>query len=92
MKKERLKSLLNDKILELQKLPYEELCKFIDNPRCEEHGEGDNFYQIEIESFWDDGKRRTKNLRVMVTIDDGGITAFSPLAESFIVTPDGKLL
>ncbi len=92
MKDEKLKSLLKERISELQRLPYEELCKFIDNSKNEEHGEGDNCYQIEVESFWDDGKGISENLHVMVSIDDGGLRAFFPLTGSFIITPDGKIL
>lgn len=91
-KKERLKLLLKKKILELQELSYNELCKFIDNPKTEEYGGGDSFYQMEIESFWDDGKGKSKDLRVAVAIDDGGLMAFFPLTDSFIITSDGRIL
>jgi hypothetical protein len=47
-------------------------------------------YQVEIQVFWDD--RHEKNLRVLGSIDDGGLTAFVPLSDSFIVAPDGKFV
>jgi len=92
MENEMLKSLLKEKLLEFQKLSYEELFQFMDNPKSEKYGEGDDFYQVEMESLWDDAKGETKNLRVMVAIDDGGIKAFSPLTDDFIITPDGKFI
>ena len=48
-------------------------------------------YQIEIEVHWDAASGG--DLRVMGAIDDGGLlTAFSPLCQSFIVTPKGDRL
>jgi hypothetical protein len=44
-------------------------------------------YQIEIQAFWDDEKK--KNLRVIGSIDDGGIRAFFPMTDDFIITRDG---
>jgi len=66
--------------------------QFLDNPEVEEHGERENFYQLETEAFWDDGKGKSKTLKVLVAIDDGGLTAFCPYTEDFIITPDGKIL
>ncbi|MCB0324977.1 MAG: hypothetical protein KDD69_15445 [Bdellovibrionales bacterium] len=47
-------------------------------------------YQVEIQAFWD-GKPNS-NIRVIGGIDDGGVSAFRPLTESFIVTPDGDVV
>lgn len=47
-------------------------------------------YQVEIQAWWDDRKRQ--NLRVMVSIDDGGLRAIVPLRESFIIAPDGSFV
>ena len=47
-------------------------------------------YQVEITGFWDD--RKAGNLRVIVTIDDGGWRAFMPLTTGFIVGPDGSFV
>jgi hypothetical protein len=44
-------------------------------------------YQIEIETFWDDVP--DGNLRLLGAIDDGGLRAFVPLTEDFIVSPAG---
>lgn len=91
-KKKRLKSILHEKMLELQKLSYEELCKFIDNPQHEEYGEGDDYYQIEFEAVYDNPKNKDV-LRVIASIDDGGGRAFfMPFCEDFLISKDGKLL
>lgn len=98
-KKEKLRMLLKEKILELQKLSYEELCKFIDKPFHETYGwdekhnsPGEDFYQIEIEAFFDDPRKKDGNVRVMVMIDDGNWSAFKPMCDDFIITPEGKFL
>ena len=47
-------------------------------------------YQIEVQGLWDD--RDQTNLRVMVSVDDGGLGAFAPVTEDFIVAPDGSFI
>src|SRR5262245_29851563 len=47
-------------------------------------------YQIEVQAFWDD--RDSRNLRVSVGIDDGGLRAFAPLTTDFIMAPDGTFV
>ncbi len=47
-------------------------------------------YQVETVAVWDGGKEG--DLRVMVTVDDGGWRAFVPLSEHFILAPDGSLV
>ena len=44
-------------------------------------------YQVEIQAFWDSG--REGDLRVRGAIDDGGLRAFVPLVEDFIMNPAG---
>ena len=47
-------------------------------------------YQIEVQVFWDG--EEGGNLMVSAGIDDGGIRAFFPLPDSFIMSPDGKFV
>jgi hypothetical protein len=47
-------------------------------------------YAVEVEAFWDD--RPGGNLRVRAMIDDGGVRAFRPLVEDFILAPDGSFV
>ena len=44
-------------------------------------------YQIEIQIIWDD--KTTGDARVMGCIDDGGLRAFFPLTDSFIMNAQG---
>jgi len=47
-------------------------------------------YQLEMQAFWDD--KPGGNLRVIVSIDDGGWRAFFPLNDSFIISPTGDFV
>lgn len=47
-------------------------------------------YQIEMQVFWD--AKPDGNVRVVGSIDEGGINAFLPLTEGFIMAPDGKFI
>ncbi len=51
--------------------------------------DGDTF-QIEIDVVWD-GKP-DGDICVLGAIDDGGWSAFSPLSDDFIMTPDGTVV
>jgi hypothetical protein len=49
--------------------------------------------QIEVQVFWDGGRRRKGgDLRVLVSVDDGGRSAFHALSTDFIVAPDGSFV
>ncbi len=76
---------------ELRKQSYEELRGFLRDPHMREaSGAGGATYQVEVQVFWDD--RQETNLRVMVSIDDGGLSAFKPLSDDFIIAPDGSFV
>ena len=80
------------RVRELRELSWAELReRYLDR---EEHadvtGPSATTYQVETLAFWDD--REEGDLRVLVAVDDGGWTAFSPLAEGFIIAPDGRFV
>ena len=47
-------------------------------------------YQLEIVVHWD--HRPAGSLRIIGTVDDGGLRALKPLADDFILTADGILV
>jgi hypothetical protein len=47
-------------------------------------------YQLEIQAFWDD--KPNDVLRVRAAIDDGGIRAYMPMIEDFLIAPDGTFV
>jgi hypothetical protein len=86
------KDCLKAEITALQGIPYFELTNLIQKPQSKwVDGSDGNKYQLEIQAFWD-GSQRGGNLRIAVSVDDGGLRALVPLTESFIVSPPGTLL
>jgi len=91
MDKAEAQSLLSQELSRYRELPYAELFSLIDHSETVERTapSGVN-YQIEMQVFVDDVSLQT--LRVMGSIDDGGWRAFSPLSDSFILSPDGSFV
>lgn len=88
MDKQEAEQLLAMKLAEYRKLPNAELAaKFGDDDYLEVTGESGTEYQIEVQFMWDHKPGRV--VRVSAGIDDGGLRAFVPLCQDFIVSPDG---
>ncbi len=47
-------------------------------------------YQIEISALWDDEPNGV--VRVIGSIDDGGVRAYVPLCSDFLLSPDGTFV
>ena len=90
MKKTELLQHLNLEIERLKQKRYQELLKLTEEVETRQSGEGDSFYQVEIQAFYDNKRKGT--LRVLVAVDDGGRRAFKPLTGDFLVTPQDQLL
>jgi hypothetical protein len=45
---------------------------------------------MEIQCFWDSHPQG--DIRVVADIDDGGISAYFPMSDDFIVAPDGHFV
>ncbi len=76
-----------------RKRSYEDLVTLMDRDCCEHtevFGPSGTWYQVEVNVFWDD--RPGGDVRVMLSIDDGGWRAFVPLTDSFIMAPDGTFV
>ena len=86
------KSLLENELSRYRKRSYAELLSLLDQPETFERvSQSGTVYQIEIEVFFDDDSQRS-TLRVSGTIDDGGLRAFSPLCDDFLIAPDGSFV
>ena len=91
MDKVEAKGLLEAAVAELRAKSRVELERLIGAPDAYEvQGKSGKTYQMEKQAFWDDKKGR--DLRVLVSIDDGGWRAFFPTTESFIMAPDGSFV
>ena len=91
MDKEEAKDILTKELEAYRKQSYEDLLRLINTQDTKEvTGHSGTVYQLEFQAVWD-GKK-DGNLRVIGAIDDGGLRAFIPLTEDFILTPDGSFV
>jgi hypothetical protein len=90
---EEAKRVLDGVVAGLRPEPYEALvARYLGEPDGRTVvAESGVEYQVEVQGLWD-SPRRPGNLRVMISIDDGGWRAFSPLTTDFIVAPDGSFV
>lgn len=91
MNKEEARSILVDSMERYRKRTYSELrCMIGDVENDNVVGQSRTEYQLEFQVVWDD--MPDGDLRVVASIDDGGLRAFMPLTESFIMNPFGEFV
>lgn len=91
MDKGEARTILASVISKLRIEGYDELRNRHGGPEMREvTGPSGAVYQVEVQVFWDD--RAERNLRVLGSIDDGGLSAFKPLSDDFIIAPDGSFV
>lgn len=92
MDKREAEGLLQVILERFRREPYDALVAQIGgDPAIEEmRGASGTVYQLEVECYWDD--RRGGTVRVMGSIDDGGLSAIVPMTSSFIKAPDGSFI
>lgn len=91
MDKQEAKALLTHRLAELRSLPFERLTELLGDERVEETvGASGTAYCLEIDAIWDD--RSAGHLRVIASIDDGGLRSIFPITDSFIVARDGSFI
>ena len=82
---------LDEWLAKLRAVSYRELASRIDSVTTDEvTRDSERSWQLEIQVLWDD--EPNGNVRVMVSIDDGGLRAFVPMTESFIKSPQGEFV
>ncbi len=82
---------LNEWLTKLRAVPYRELASRVDSVTTDEVvRDTERSWQLEVEVVWDD--EANENVRVMVSIDDGGLRAFVPMTGSFIKSPLGEFV
>ena len=85
-------ALLRDQLGNYRSRSYEALTQLVGHPHTMEvTGPSGTTYQIEIEVFWDDSPENG-NVRVLGSIDDGGLRPILPLCDDFIRAPDGRFI
>ncbi len=85
------RTILTEHLRRYRAMSYRDLQRLLKEQDCvEARGPSGVCYQVEIHAVWDD--RPGGSLRVFGHVDDGGLRAFFPPTESFIVTPDGSFV
>jgi hypothetical protein len=91
MDTQEAREVLSVEILALRARTYTELLDQFKVPVAKTiEGPSGKAYQVEVTSFFDD--RATRNLRVVASIDDGGLKALKPFTSDFIVGPSGAFV
>jgi len=91
MNRDEAKAILSRELVAYRMRPYGELLYLLETQDTKEIiGASGKTYQLEFQAVLDDPK--TKDLRVMGAIDDGGFRVFFPLTDGFIVTTEGKFV
>ena len=81
--------LMDAELRRLLELPYSELLKLVGSRQFREVvGEDDTAYRVRVEAAWDIARK--KDVRVLVSVDDGGWRALRPLTQGFVIRPDGS--
>jgi hypothetical protein len=92
MNREIALDIANRALQQLRKLSYQD-CLALMKQRSQTTvaiGSDGKQYQVETQTFWD--SKKSANIRVMVSVDDGGLRAFRPLTRAFIIAPDGSFV
>ena len=91
MDRDEARALLAEEMARLRLLSYDELLARYQRASADTRaGASGTTYQLETEAFFDD--RATRNLRVVISIDDGTLDALRPISVDFIVAPDGSFV
>jgi len=85
------KGVLRAEIIKLRPNGYDGLVERLAGKKetMEVAGLSGETYHVELEGFWDDDEQR--KLRVVASIDDGGLRALLPFTDSFTVDPTGTI-
>src|SRR6478736_1761655 len=91
MSDEEAKSILRSEFLSLRAAGYDALAEGLagKQERLDVVAPSGATYHVELEGFWDDNEHR--DLRVVASIDDGGLRAFLPFTDAFTISPSGSI-
>ena len=85
------RSVLRAELAKYRSKKYRELVGLIGTPQTSEVvAPSGTKYQLEIEALWDDQPNGI--LRLSGAIDDGGLRAYLPLTDGFLLSPNGEFV
>ena len=83
--------ILKERLGRIRAMSYQNLAAKVDAVLTEEISrDSERSWQLEFGVHWD--AEPFGNIRVVGMIDDGGLRAFVPLTESFIMAPSGAFV
>jgi hypothetical protein len=83
--------LIDAELRRLLELPYSELIKLVGVRDFKEVvGEDGITYRVQVKAIWETTKN--KDVRVVVSVDNGGWRALRPLTQNFVIRPDGSFV
>jgi hypothetical protein len=78
-------------VAKLRSVPYRELASRVGSVTTDDVArDGERSWQVEVQVAWED--EPDGNVRVTVSIDDGGLRAFVPLTNDFVKAPSGEFI
>lgn len=84
-------AILGKRLAHYREYPYTHLARLVGSDKFEQqHGVSGVLYQLEFNFLWDGP--HGGDVRVIGSIDDGGIRSFLPLCDDFAMSPDGSLV
>lgn len=91
MSDEEAKGVLRAEFIKLRGSGFPDLVKRLAEKQevTEVAGLSGTTYHVELQGFWDDAEHR--ELRVVASIDDGGLRAFLPFTDSFTIDSAGTI-
>ena len=91
MSDEEAKGVLRAEFLKLRAVGYGDLVERLAGRQesSEVVGLSGTAYHVELQGFWDDDEHT--ELRLVASIDDGGLRAFLPFTDSFTVNLNGAI-
>lgn len=91
MDRARAAEIAEQHIARLSTRSFEMLQLLVDEPeRHEAQGTAGRIWQVDIEAFWE--LTPGGNLRVIVSVDGGGISAWVPVTRAFVISPSGAFV
>ena len=91
MSNEEAKGMLRSEFMKLRAAGYDVLAERLagKQERLDVVAPSGAPYHVELEGFWDDKEQR--DLRVVASIDDGGLRALLPFTDAFTISPSGSI-
>jgi len=87
------KAVLAKEVDKYRPTPYSKLAGWTKSTPVDDYsvtGNSGTEYQIEVMAVWDDKKK--EDVRLMLSIDGGPISAVKPISDSFIKASDGSFV